>query len=195
MQHLACRLIQILLAIVCLTPLALQADNAVKVYRVTATSLRLRELPSGKSSVVGALPKGTLIATADVARNRETISGISGSWINIFQHSWGAYAFDAFLAEDNSLHFVDIAGCTQETQAFNCNGTRYSYDAKTGFAGAAHAPPFECAPSVFYFADNNPSRLATILKVGGGSLTGIADRNHRVVQFIATPDPRGGDCG
>ncbi len=191
------------LFLISLLAIVSNAEERETIYRVTATSLIVRQDAAVKSTALFSLPRGAYVLNDSGSMMQsqaiETIANRKGRWIRVcgFNGNRIGYVFEGFLEKAQDVKSRPIGPeCTFKANSVECGGEVFTYTDKTPIAGAWFENPETYEGNISYVYENSPRLLKRIIKdtspetSPGGDVVMIVKGNV-VMQFISTPPPRG----
>ncbi len=179
------------------------ADEQQTVFRVTATSLVVREEASVKGRALFTLPRNSYVLNDSGSMMQsqvvETIANRKGRWIRVcgVNGNMIGYVFEGFLEKVDDVKYRPLGPeCTIKADRIECGREVFSYTDKTPIAGAWFMNPETADGNISYIFENNPKLLKKITtspdkETSSGGDIMMLIKGNAVVQFISTPPPRG----
>jgi hypothetical protein len=179
------------------------ADERETIFRVTATSLVVREEASVKARALFKLPRNSYVLNDSGSMMQsqaiETIANRKGRWIRVcgVNGNMIGYVFEGFLEKVQDVKSRPLGPeCAIKADRIECGSEVFTYTEKTPIAGAWFLNPETAAGNISYIYENSSKLLKKITTSPGKEISAGGDimmliKGNAVVQFISTPPPRG----
>ena len=174
------------------------AAEDVNIYKVTATSLVVREGPGVQHRALYSLPRNAYVLNHTGMQDQKivTVANQKGRWINVsgrFEYTIG-YVFEGFLAKEDNIKYYPIEDyCEIAPKTIKCGKNIFQYSETTPLTGAWFSNPETRDGNIQYIYENSSRMLKKIVNNSGSGFFYMLVQDSRIVQFITAPTPRGGD--
>jgi len=172
-------------------------DNQMLVFRVTATSLVVREDPGTDKKALFTVPRDSYVVTAAGELKNQTsveVAGKKGRWVPYCggEGRVVGYVFEGFLAPEAGLKSVELESKNITAGAITTSAGTFAWTEQTPFSGAWYEKddkaPFRRAAA--YENGISLNRLKELIHNDDGYIVMVV-RDNRVLQFISSNPPRG----
>ncbi len=174
-----------------------QHDSQTLVFRVTATSLVVREDPGTDKKALFTVPRDSYVVTIAGQLNAQPpvdVAGKKGRWVPYCGGDGGVvgYVFEGFLARDAGLRSVELASDKITAGAITTSEGTFTWTEQTPISGAWYAKD-DKAPFRRVAAYENGitlNKLNELIRNNDGLIVMVV-KDNRVLQFISSNPPRG----
>jgi len=174
-----------------------QQDSRMLVFRVTATSLVVREDAGTDKKALFTVPRDSYVVTNAGQLNGQTpvdVAGKKGRWVPYCGGDGGVvgYVFEGFLAPEAGLRSVELASDKIIAGAITTGEGTFTWTEQTPISGAWYAKD-DKAPFRRVAAYENGitlNKLNELIRNNDGLIVMVV-KDNRVLQFISSNPPRG----